>query len=221
MKFIIIILLLITPLYVFSQNENIEMKLIISQHDKQSSASGPYLLQYNNFSLLEVISNVMGTPVNEIHNTEKILNINVDFHALWNEKVNKGMLINRFKNQLEIEFGFLLKEEQVKLQSYIIKLKKNEILAPCKQFENNYNNLISKRTIINKTLKGKCMTVDELTGIISLWFGININNELPNENLHDFDLYHGSFEEVTFTLEKEYGILLTYEDRLVTIIKIQ
>ena len=177
--------------------------LIKSNKSKEKSvANGDKLIQFNNYSLNEIIAYIYKLPSEFIsYDDENYKKLMLDLKIWSDKKLNESELINKFNYLLKKELNLKIYLKYANRKVYIIYCSDTKRLKKCKK---NEKSLV---TIINRTYKGSCITSKKLVQQISSWYGIYLINELNQFELYNFEISHtNSLEELIEELYYNYSI---------------
>jgi hypothetical protein len=180
-------------------------------NNTKSSSEGEKMLELNGYSLFEVISNVTDIPVEYFFLEGNSYNPIVNFRVISTVKLErKDMIIalnSKLKEELDISFSYAKVKRQVEV---MFCLNKDKFLEnKCPDSENT-----STTRIVNRTLKAKCITIDDLIERVHDWFNLKIVSDLDSISKYNFEVHHANtFEEFKNELEFYYSLGFKTESR--------
>jgi len=221
MKTLLLFCILTINTSAFSQkkiNTFIELSNNLNANNK-SSSRGDKLIEYNNYSLFDLISKITNVPIQYFKIEDKSINqknVLVNFKMVSDSVIDENELINSFlievRNKLKLKIKRLKEKQKVK----VIYCGNESKMNKCS--ENSYE---SKVIRINRTFKGECITTNTFVNQIEDWFGIHIINDLNPNNRYNFEIHHAnSLEELIEELFYFYTIDIMEDIRLIETINI-
>jgi|OM-RGC.v1.012933964 hypothetical protein len=223
-KFITTCFFLLLSLNVFSQkinknilNYSITYEELNNIKRDKSESLGNKQLEYNNFSFLEVLSNIL--------DIEKS-NIFISSDEAFNPKVNVKIVAkeNITKQKLKKVFISFLKQNIVKSINFTeeptttYRLKINQLNSGSSCEGKNYRNFT--RTI-NRTWEAKCVSLKVIKDKIHDWYGFKILINKDRSKMYSVTLYHyNSWKEFKHNLNKYTYFVLVEQKTLIKKLKI-
>ena len=222
-KFFIVLFCFFTCSNLFSSSYYSEIKIKIEILDDKlvnssSSARGDNMLEFNGYRLFNIISEITEIPIEYFYLEGNSMNPLIKFKATSKNKIDKEELIKELNhtlnNELNIAFSYVKSERIVKV---IYSLDKNKL----KKCTNSESKKESSLMILNRTLKGKCISMNQLINQINDWYSIKIVNEFDKTIKYNFEIHHSnSFEELQNELKFYYSLDIKTEKRYVRALSI-
>lgn len=206
MKSLIVISLFTFFLNASAGNLHISIEVVENTNSK-SSSTGDNLIEYNNYLLFDVISKIVGIPVEYFSFEGSVSNPYVNIKVTSDQKISKNELttvfIQELKKTLQIDLTIIESNKNVKV---LYSLKQNK-LSNCT--DDTLGSNISK---INRTLNAKCISFEQLVEIINDWYSVQLFNGVQDNKRYNFVIHHANnFAELVEELEYYYSISIKEE----------
>ncbi|WP_299133106.1 DUF4974 domain-containing protein [uncultured Tenacibaculum sp.] len=212
MKKVVLIIFFFSWKIAFSNanNDSIKIDLQVLEMKKNfvsSKATGEKLIQFNNFRLVDFISKITGTPIQYISN-ESGINPLIKFKATSSSRISKKKLIVQLQRILIEKIGLVLKYD--KSQEKVKTLKKIVDKSRLVKCDDKNNREVVQ--IINRTFRGKCVSIKTIVNQIEKWYDIKLFVEEYGNEKYDITIHHAnSVEEIIEELKFYYSIKIEEE----------